>query len=222
MPDRPELIIFDCDGVLVDSEPIANRVLAEAITAAGLPTTYEESCRDYVGLSMGSVMEKIEGKLGGPLPDDWLNTLQEETWERFRQSLEPVAGVEQVIDFALAKGIGICVASSGTHEKMHLTLGKTGLKRHFGDNIFSASQVTRGKPFPDLFEFAARHMGTPPARSIVVEDSVPGVTAARAARMQVFAYAGDPLARTDALARAGGQLVRSMTELRNELSQLFG
>lgn len=204
------LIIFDCDGVLVDSETLANRVLAAYLTELGLPTTFEDSVARYMGTSIASVRATAEADLGRPLPDDF----EAELWRRdrvaFGRDLKPVAGVAAAIEAIVAGGGETCVASSGTPEKIRHSLGLTGLDGHFGTRIFSASQVAHGKPAPDLFELAARRMGAAVDDCLVIEDSPAGVTAARAAGMRVFGFTGGghatpPLAR--ALATAGAALV---------------
>ena len=213
------LVIFDCDGVLVDSEPIANRLLADALTEIGLPTTYEEARTRYVGRSMASCMAMFEEQLGHALPDKWLDDLQTRTFERLKAEVQPVTGVEKVIRQAQGQGMAICVASSGGLDKISLTLTTTGLKSFFDPHIFSASMVARGKPHPDLFLHAAAEMGVDPSDAIVIEDSVPGVTAAAAAGMVPFAYAGDPHADRDALKAAGGALFSTMAEIQAALNE---
>ncbi len=206
------LVIFDCDGVLVDSEPIANRLLAEALSKAGLPTSYDEARRRYVGLSMATCMKLFEEQLGGPLPESWLDDLQAETFARFSAELTSVEGVSELIRIVQERAISTCVASSGDLTKINLSLTTTGLLGLFGGHIFSASMVPRGKPHPDLFLLAAERMGVSPERSVVIEDSVPGVQAAVAAGMRVLAYAGDPHTDGDALARAGGTVFYAMRD----------
>jgi HAD superfamily hydrolase (TIGR01509 family) len=203
-----DLVIFDCDGVLVDSEPLANRVFAESLRAVGLNMDYGEVCRTFVGLSMARCVEIVERRLGRPLPGGFVKRLQERTYEAFRAGLRPVEGVARALERI---DLPVCVASSGEHEKMRLTLGLTGLLPRFEGRLFSATEVERGKPHPDLFLHAARSLGARPARCVVVEDSVPGVLAARAARMFVLGYAGG----TDGepLAAAGARVFHAMAEL---------
>lgn len=185
---RPELIIFDCDGVLVDSEPMANAVLAAWLTKQGLAMTGQEASQRFKGLSMATVLERAEAALGKPLPSDFLDQVQAETYARFRTDLKPVAGASELVEWAQAQGFKTCIASSGDFEKMDVTLGVTALKPLFEDRIFSSKQVPRGKPAPDLFLFAAAQMGVLAERAVVIEDSPAGVAAARAAGMPVFAY----------------------------------
>lgn len=208
---RPiDLVIFDCDGVLVDSEPIANRLLAEALSEVGLPTTYEQARRDYVGLSMASCVQLFEEKLGHTLPEDWVETLQKRTFERLAREVKPVVGVENLVRRVRDRGIQSCVASSGHMTKISLTLTATGLISLFEGRIFSASMVKRGKPNPDLFLFAADQMAADPSRTFVIEDSVPGVKAAVSAGMKAFGYAGDAYTDHHALAEAGAAVFTSM------------
>ena len=200
-PDR--LVIFDCDGVLVDSEPLANAVLHAELARAGLGLSLEESTSLFTGLSLASCLAVIEARLGGPPPEDFLPRLRAGVVERFRKELAPVPGVADVL-----RGLDAprCVASSGSHEKIRFSLSLTGLDGWFGDDdIFSADDVARGKPAPDLFLHAAARKGREPGHCVVVEDSVPGVQAARAAGMRVLGFA----ARSEAaaLAAAGADAV---------------
>lgn len=209
----PELVIFDCDGVLVDSEPIANKIMAAAISRLGYPISVAETRAALVGVSMAQVMEKAAQWTGRPLPDGWRAEVQAETYAAFRQSLCAVPGVEAAIIRIRAAGVKLCVASSGSPDKMQLTLGLTGLRPHFGDDLFSSTMVARGKPHPDLFLRAAAGMGVSPDRAVVVEDSVPGVIGARAAGMRVLAYAGDPESDVARLRNEGGELFTGMASL---------
>jgi len=209
----PALVIFDCDGVLVDSEPLANAVLARALTAAGYRVSIAECIERFTGLSMPSVVATVETGLGHPLPPDFLDRVQTETFARFRKELQPVPGVREVLEgIALPK----CVASSGEPEKIDLSLTVTGLKRYFGDRIFSARMVARGKPFPDLFLHAAGAMAVAPEAAVVVEDSVPGVKSGAAARMRVLGYAAGPHGgptHARRLAEAGAEPFFAMADL---------
>jgi HAD superfamily hydrolase (TIGR01509 family) len=201
-------VIFDCDGVLVDTELISNRVLAELLTEAGVPTTFEDCMRDYRGRAMASVLAIAERRRGGALPFDVAERYYAEVKAVFARELEPVPGVIAALDrIALPS----CVASSGPHHKMAVTLRTTGLWQRFEGRIFSASEVAAGKPAPDLFLHAAARMGFDPRSTAVVEDSVPGIEAAVAAGMRALAFAR----HTDAavLAAAGGEPFDDMAEL---------
>ena len=207
----PALVIFDCDGVLVDSEAISNRIMAEFITASGVAISYEECRARFVGGTLQRVIDTVEGWLGRPLPETWRDDFEARRNEAFRKGLEPIAGITRAIETILETRTPICVASSGSLEKMDLTLGLTGLKHYFDGAIFSASMVGRGKPDPDLFLHAAEQMGQLPETCVVVEDSLLGTTAGIAAGMRVLAYAkeGDE----DALIAAGGQTFTDMAQL---------
>ncbi len=208
---RPELIVFDCDGVLVDSEPIANRVMAEAITALGWPLTSADCIARFKGHHFDTIAAAIEERLGRPPPAVWLRDLRRATDAAFVRELKPVPGVLKALDAVAASGTATCVASQGPLEKMAVSLGVTGLRARFEGRIFSAYQVARGKPHPDLFLFAAEAMGVPPRACTVIEDSPLGVTAAKAAGMGVLGFA--PEGDGADLAAAGAELFRDMAEL---------
>jgi HAD superfamily hydrolase (TIGR01509 family) len=204
-----DLLIFDCDGVLVDSEPVANRVLHEQLRGLGLDIDLEESTRTFTGLSMASCVALVERMLGGRIPDGFVSELRRRTTEAFDGELQPVRGIEQLLSVAPAP---YCVASSSTHARIRSSLGATGLLTWFRDDaIFSAEDVARGKPAPDLFLHAAARLGHLPASCTVIEDSVPGVTAARAAGMRVYGYAERTPPRL--LEAAGATVVTCMMEL---------
>jgi beta-phosphoglucomutase-like phosphatase (HAD superfamily) len=212
----PELVIFDCDGVLVDSEPISNGVLARLLSAEGIPTTLAESRRAYQGLMLSEVLAHAEATLGRPLPEGFLETYERERDAAFRRELRPVAGAVEAVERIIGAGVPVCVASQGKLAKTRLTLSVTGLDRFFAEQArFSAYSVARGKPAPDLFLHAAATMGAPPAGCVVVEDTPSGVTAAVAAGMRALAYAADSDER--ALSDAGGEIVRSLGELPRRL-----
>lgn len=182
-------VIFDCDGVLVDSEQVSNRILAELLTEIGLPTTTEESIASFMGRSWASNLAVIEQRLGGPPPPDLTERYRAARDAQLRH-VEPVDGILDALDRI---DLPSCVASSGDHAKMALTLGATGLLDRFRGRIFSAADLPdgRGKPAPDLFLHAARAMGWEPRSTAVVEDSAPGVEAGIAAGMRVFGYRVD-------------------------------
>ena len=191
------LIIFDCDGVLVDSEVIASAVLAKHLTLAGHPHTSQECMRRFTGLSLDSCRVLIEAESKFSLSEEFFLQVQRETFSRFSEDLQPVADIVDVLEFLREQQWSCCVASSGSHEKMALTLKKTGLQKYFGDRIFSASDVQHGKPAPDLFLHAAQSLGYLPEHCIVIEDSKPGVMAAIAAGMQVCAFGSQHEASAD-------------------------
>ncbi|WP_418958424.1 HAD family hydrolase [Streptomyces tritici] len=186
---RYELVVFDNDGVLVDSEPLANTILAGYLTELGHPTTYEDSIRDYMGAALHRVHDLVLERTGRRLPEDFDATLYARTFAAFERELEPVPGVVDVVKQLAAQGVPYCLASSGSHERIRVGHRKTGLDAWFGDgNVFSAQDVGRGKPAPDLFLHAAARMGVAPERCVVVEDSRLGVRAALAAGMDVYGY----------------------------------
>jgi HAD superfamily hydrolase (TIGR01509 family) len=203
-----ELVIFDCDGVLVDSERLANAVLADLLTEAGLPTTAEESIATYMGLSMSSCVALVEERLGSPLSADFLDRYHADVFEAFDRELRAVDGIAAVLDQLRWP---TCVASSGEHERMRRTLGRTGLHERFEGRIYSASEVERGKPHPDLFLHAADRMGVDPSGCVVVEDSPYGVRGARAAGMTALGYAA--MTPATVLAAEGAETFLTMAEL---------
>jgi len=208
------LVIFDCDGVLVDSEPLANASFSRALKAQGVDWGIEETMRRLMGLSLKSCVEIVEAEIGRQLPVDFVEKMQVVTYQSFRDApLQPMAGVRDAILALQAAGIATCVASSGSVDKMRFTLGLTGLWDLLDGRVYSSGQVARGKPFPDLFLHAARSMKVAPAECLVVEDSVPGIQAARAAGMRVLAYAGAPYADREKLAAAGGSVFTDMAHL---------
>jgi HAD superfamily hydrolase (TIGR01509 family) len=184
-----KLLIFDCDGVLVDSDRILLRIEAEELTKLGLPMTYEDCVREFLGIGMKSTVTRVEELLGKPIPPGWESKLETLSYRAFEDELEPVPGIVDALDALDRLALPTCVASSGTHHKMKLTLGLTGLYGRFVGRIFSVTEVERSKPAPDVFLHAARTLGARPQDCAVVEDSPAGVQAARAAGMQAFAYA---------------------------------
>lgn len=180
------LVIFDCDGVLVDSDRISLRIQAERISALGLETSYEDCIRDFLGLGMPATLRILAERLGRPVPEEWEAELDAAVRDGFQRELTPVPGIVEALDRI---ELPACVASSGSHEKMRLTLGLTGLRDRFAGRIFSADEVKRGKPAPDLFLHAASRMSIPPERCIVVEDSPFGIAAAKAAGMLALGFA---------------------------------
>ena len=184
------LVIFDCDGVLVDSERLSNAALREALAELGVELTVEQTMDEFMGRSRRHMLARAEALHGAPLPEHWGAGYDARRDAAFRRELRAVAGVEAAVDAIEAAGHATCVASSGDHSKMELTLGLTGLRERFEGRIFSATEVGRGKPAPDLFLHAAARMGFAPADCVVVEDSPAGVEAARAAGMRVLGYGG--------------------------------
>jgi HAD superfamily hydrolase (TIGR01509 family) len=207
-----QLVIFDCDGVLVDSEVISNEVLARALTAEGLPTTLAQARREYQGLLLAEIDSQAQAKLGRPLAKNWLEHYERERDAVFRRELRAVPGVAKAVRRIQAAGMSVCVASQGKLEKTRLSLRLTKLDLLFPDEaLFSAYSVPRGKPHPDLFLHAAQAMAAEPARCAVIEDTPSGVTAAVAAGMRAFGYAAD--SDPAALREAGAEAFGAMEEL---------
>ncbi|MYS48468.1 HAD-IA family hydrolase [Streptomyces sp. SID5998] len=214
---RHDLILFDNDGVLVDSEPISNRLLAAYLTELGHPTSYEDSLRDYMGAAMHRVHDLVLERTGRRLPEDFDDVFHARVFAAFERKLKPVPGVAEVLEKLTADGVPYCVASSGSHERIRVGHRTTGLDRWFDDaRIFSSQDVGRGKPAPDLFLYAAERMGVAPEKCLVIEDSPLGVQAALAAGMEVYGFT----AMTPAHRLAGaGQLFSDMGQLVDLLGQ---
>lgn len=191
----PGLIIFDCDGVLVDSEPLALRVLCEGLAERGVTLDEPSASERFLGRSLASVIEAVQRDFGVALEADTLARMRDRLYGLFRRELRPIAGLAEILPHL---PIPYCVASSSQMERIHLSLELTGLAPFFGDRIFSATMVMEGKPAPDLFLLAASCMHVPPERCIVVEDSPAGIEAARRATMGVFAFTGGGHARLPA------------------------
>ena len=183
-----KLIIFDCDGVLVDSEVITNRVFAKMLNELGIPVSLDDMFEQFVGRSMTHCLELITKMLGGPLPANFVDRYQTLTAVALESELKEVRGISKLLDQLDALGVPFCVASNGTPEKMKTTLGITGLLNRFEGKLFSVTQVARGKPAPDIYLYAASKHGIAPSACHVIEDSPAGVTAGVAARMTVYGY----------------------------------
>jgi HAD superfamily hydrolase (TIGR01509 family) len=182
-----DLIIFDCDGVLVDSEVISCRTHSEMLTRHGYPISVEQVHDRFLGRSAHAARLEIERELGRALPDDLDIQLRAELYRSFEESLEAIPGIAQALQEISQP---VCVASSGSPERIRTSLTLVSLYERFAPNIFSAVQVTNGKPAPDLFLLAARQMQVPPGQCLVIEDSVPGVVGARAAGMTALGFHG--------------------------------
>jgi HAD superfamily hydrolase (TIGR01509 family) len=211
---RFDLVIFDCDGVLVDSERLIVKLEAQICHERGWPLTEDDIIREFVGLSDSAMRERLSELVGEELADDW----DAEYTDRYRRALaddvEAVPGVATAIDAIERAGLSTCVASSGSHQKMALTLGNTGLLERFDGRIFSSTdpEVKRGKPAPDLFLHVAERLGVEPDRCAVIEDSPFGLVAARDAGMTAFGFAGSVMPE-DRLALEGVTVFHSMTDL---------
>jgi HAD superfamily hydrolase (TIGR01509 family) len=216
------LLIYDCDGVLVDSEVLASESLAELMTTLGQTMTAAECAQVFGGRSVKDVLTRANEILGRPIPDDMGKEAAQRLLTRFRQELKPIAGAAATV---ASLPYPRCVSSSSTPERLRLSLEVTGLAPLFGANVFSAAQVANGKPAPDLFLFAARHLGEHPSGAIVIEDSVPGIEAARAAGMASIGFAGASHVAADLPARlmaAGADLVvTAMAEVPSAVAELI-
>lgn len=209
-------MIFDCDGVLIDSERLAIKVEVEVLRELGWPLTEAEVIERFMGRTEREMHAAIEAHLGERLPTDWQGRFEPAYRKSFAAELAPVLGVVEALNRI---AIPSCVASSGTHGYLRYTLGLTGLHERFVGRIFSAEDVANGKPAPDLFLHAAAQMGAEPARCVVVEDSRPGVDAARAAGMRVMAFAGG-LSSAARLEGPGTIVFDGMRELPRLLDQI--
>lgn len=185
-----KLVIFDCDGVLVDSEPISVEVMVAEFEKAGVAIDADYVYRHFLGRSMATVVEAAREEFSFAIGETFLNGLRSHLYERFRQDLKPIAGLHQALDDLEKAGIHWCVASSSQPDRIALSLGVTGLIDRFAPHIFSATMVKNGKPAPDLFLYAAEKMAIPPHQCVVVEDSPAGLAAARAANMTAIAFTG--------------------------------
>jgi len=182
-----DLIIFDCDGVLVDSEIVSFEAEAEVFAEIGIAFTAQDLLGRFLGMSSASMFAVIEREHGLTLPADFAERAAQRTLEAFDQRLKPIPGIAELLAGLPDRK---CVASSSEPPRIRHSLSLAGILHHFEPNIFSATQVKHGKPAPDLFLFAAGSMGTAPARCLAIEDSVAGVTAARAAGMTVLGFTG--------------------------------
>jgi HAD superfamily hydrolase (TIGR01509 family) len=182
-----DLVIFDCDGVLVDSEVISCRVHAEVLTQHGYPITAEQVSSRFMGRSALDAHGEVERELGRALPDGFEELRKQAVLDALATSLVPIPHIHAALDTI---AVPVCVASSGFPSKIVQSLTNTRLHPRFAPNIFSASQVERGKPAPDLFLFAAGQMQVSPERCLVIEDSIPGITGALAAGMAVLGFHG--------------------------------
>ena len=208
----PELVIFDCDGVLVDSERLTTKVEARVLTELGWPMEQAEVVQRWMGRTSQAQLAEVTARLGTEVAARFDALTTDELHAAFETELEPVAGIPELLDHLQEHGVAACVASSGTHHRMSVTLRVTGLRDRFEGRIFSGSEVAHAKPAPDLFLHAAARMGVEPHRCVVVEDSVFGVRAGVAAGMRVYGFAGG-LTPAAALADAGAEVVHEMSDL---------
>ncbi|MDJ0693366.1 HAD family hydrolase [Mastigocoleus sp. MO_188.B34] len=207
-----ELVIFDCDGVLVDSERITNTVFAQMLNELGLNLTLEDMFNKFVGNSMTTCLEMIQGMLGKSIPKTFVGEYKVRTKKALESELQAVEGIKDALD---RLNLPYCVASSGDREKMQTTLGITNLLSYFEDKLFSVTEVANGKPHPDIFLYAAEKMGFKPEKCVVVEDTPIGVKGGVAAGMTVFGYA--KLMKPEKLTAAGAHIIFDEMKLLPEL-----
>ena len=216
-----KLVIFDNDGVLVDSEPIACQAVADLLSQQGLPTTFDDVVDHYLGGSITRTRGLAEARLGHPLSDDFEELFHRELFVRYPRELKPVHHVKAAIEsIGMMAGVSTCVASSGTHERIRQSLTVVGLIDYFVGRIFSASDVENGKPAPDLFLHAAASMGFSPGQCLVVEDSPLGLQAASRAGMQSVGYAA--LQTPEELQAASIGVINDMSNLPEIVANLSG
>ena len=212
MTHSPALVIFDCDGVLVDSERLTVAVEARVLTELGWPHTPEQVVARWMGRTSAFQLGEVEERLGTAAMVEYDARSTAEVHDTFVRELRAVDGVEALLDHLDSVGVPTCVASSGTHDRMRRTLGLTGLHKRFTGRIFSATEVSHGKPEPDLFLHASEQMGVDPAGCVVIEDSVYGVRAGVAAGMTVYGFAGG-LTPAEELAADGAVVFDAMADL---------
>ncbi len=209
-PEPLRLVVFDCDGVLVDSEMLSNAVCAEEITRLGWPMTAAESMARFVGYRLSDLPAVIEPHIGRPVPEGWVERLRQALIDSF-DALRPIEGAEAALRAVAALGLPVRVASNSSHEEMAVKFGRTGLAPLVRGRCHSARDVARGKPAPDVYLAAAAAEGVAPASCLVVEDSLPGVRAGVAAGMAVVGL--DPHGPGDALREAGAEVIHRLEEL---------
>ncbi len=210
------LVIFDCDGVLVDSERLSHVVLQQMLGEMGVTLSFEDTVSRFIGTSMPMCVARIAELLGHAPPTDFLNRFGQRTRAAFEASLTPVAGVEAVI--SAVKG-PFCVASNGNRAKVNFTLNHTGLLHRFEGRIFTADDVVNPKPAPDLFLVAAQTMGADPSKAAVVEDTPTGIRAAKAAGMRAIGFAA-MTPRAQLMAAGADDVAESMSEVGVLLARL--
>ena len=185
-----DMVIFDCDGVLVDSEPITTRLIQRSLAAHGLALSLEEVMGSFVGGTMAGVFEKARG-MGARLPEDWVDQIYAAMFEALAEEVELIPGAAAVLDALDAAGVPYAVGSNGPHDKMKITLARTGLAARLEGRVYSREDVANPKPAPDVYLKAAADAGIVPERCAVVEDSESGARAGKAAGMTVFGFAAE-------------------------------
>lgn len=209
-PEPIQLVIFDCDGVLIDSEALSNRVVATEITKLGWPMDGDDAMARFIGYRLSDIPPVVEAHLGRPVPDGWVDNLRASLIAAF-DTVALIPGAREALQAVTAAGLPYRVASNSSHEEMEAKFANTGLAALIAGRQHSARDVPRGKPHPDVFLAAAAAECIPPAACLVIEDSVPGATAAVAAGMTVLGL--DPQGDGAALAAVGAHPIRSLAEL---------
>ncbi|MEH6546179.1 MAG: HAD family phosphatase [Sneathiella sp.] len=210
-----KLVIFDCDGVLVDSEPITNKIISQSLTRYGFAVSPEECLKLFVGGTM-KIVEKTALENGAVLPPEWIPEIYGEIFARLKEGVPIIDGIVRILDRLDQADIPYCIASNGSVEKMKITLGHTGLLTRFKERLFSAHEIGFAKPDPGLFLFAAEQMGATPSSTVVVEDSYNGVLAAQRAHMKCYGYA--PHDDGTSLSTNGAIVFKKMSSLKQLLS----
>jgi HAD superfamily hydrolase (TIGR01509 family) len=205
---KPKLIIFDCDGVLVDSETITNQILVDYINEFGTDLSLESALELFRGGALADCISYVDTTYGIKLPEEFSTNFRQRMKVAFEKELTAVEGIKELLN---SLDQAVCVASNGPLEKMETTLKVTGLKKYFGENIYSAYQINKWKPEPDLFLHAANKMGVSPEDSVVIEDSPRGVEAARLAGMRVYGF--DVYGKTDELKNEGAVVFKKLVDL---------
>lgn len=186
----PDLVIFDCDGVLVDSEPLTNVVIRDNLARHGLELSLKDILENFVGGTMAGLMRDARG-MGAQLPDDWVACIYEEMFAVLAEEVEVIPGIVGVLDALDQAGVPYAVGSNGPHRKMEITLGRTGLIERLRGHVYSREDVAAPKPAPDLYLHAAAQAGVAPGRAVVIEDSPTGARAAQAAGILCFGYVAE-------------------------------
>ena len=214
MGELPDAVLFDCDGVLVDSDAVCAPVLRQDLQERGLRVSAEEAAEIY---SVGTMEQTAAeaARRGADIPDDWVPLFYEKMFDALRMGTEPVAGVSELLDRLIAAGVPRAVASNGPVAKMEITLAGAGLIDRLRPHVYSARDLPRPKPAPDIYLHAARRLGVAPRACVVVEDSASGARAGQAAGMRVIGFAA--MGQGGALAPYCDRVVGSMAELANEL-----
>jgi HAD superfamily hydrolase (TIGR01509 family) len=208
-----ELVIFDCDGVLIESERLAVEIDIQMLAEIGWPLSREEIIERFMGRSYANMLKQMEGFLGHRVPQEWIARWEASYAQKLAAELEPVEAVSETIDALHAAGYQTCVASSSGHPQLERNLTTAELYDRLRGRIFSGTEVPNGKPAPDLFLHAAASLGFTPDRCVVIEDSRYGVQAARAAGMPVFAFAAGAMTPLEALAGPGTTIFHDMRDL---------